>query len=70
MDYFYIIILIVLSGIFSGIEIAFIASDKLRLEIDKKKDKWYANTLNPLFQNPKKFIVTILIVNNTTLVVY
>lgn len=70
MDYFNIIVLIVLSGILSGIEIAFIASDKLRFEIDKKKNKFFAKILNPLFQNPKNFIATILIANNTTLVIY
>jgi len=70
MQYLNIIILLILSGIFSGLEIAFITSDKLRLELDKKKGKWYAQILNPIFQNPKKFIATMLIANNFVLVIY
>lgn len=70
MTYFLIIVLLLLSAIFSGLEIAFITTDKLRLEIDKKQEKWYANILNPIFANPKKFIATLLIANNLILVIY
>jgi len=70
MQYLNIIILLILSGIFSGLEIAFITSDKLRIELDKKKGKWYAQILNPFYQNPKKFIATMLIANNFVLVLY
>lgn len=70
MTYFLIIVLLLLSAIFSGLEIAFITSDKLRLEIDKKQEKWYANILNPIYKNPKKFIATLLIANNLVLVIY
>ncbi|GAB4457380.1 MAG: hemolysin family protein [Bacteroidales bacterium] len=70
MSYLLIIVLLLLSAIFSGLEIAFITTDKLRLEIDKKQDKWYANILNPIFANPKKFIATLLIANNLVLVIY
>ena len=70
MTYFLIIVLLLLSAIFSGLEIAFITSDKLRLEIDKKQEKWYATILNPIYKNPKKFIATLLIANNLVLVIY
>lgn len=70
MTYFLIVVLLLLSAIFSGLEIAFITTDKLRLEIDKKQDKWYAKILNPIYRNPKKFIATLLIANNLVLVVY
>ncbi|HOU97984.1 MAG TPA: hemolysin family protein [Bacteroidales bacterium] len=70
MNYLLIIVLLLLSAIFSGLEIAFITTDKLRLEIDKKQDKWYANILNPIYANPKKFIATLLIANNLVLVIY
>lgn len=70
MTYFLIIVFLLLSAIFSGLEIAFITSDKLRLEIDKKQKKWYANILNPIYKNPQKFIATLLIANNLVLVIY
>lgn len=70
MSYFIIIVLLLLSAIFSGLEIAFITADKLRIEIDKKQQKWHANILKPLYKNPKKFIATLLIANNLILVIY
>jgi CBS domain containing-hemolysin-like protein len=70
MIYFGILVIILLSALFSGLEIAFVTSDKLRLEIDKKQKKWYANIISHFTKIPKKFIASLIIGNNIALVIY
>ncbi len=65
-----LIILLLFSAIFSGLEIAFITSDKLRLEIDNKQGKWYASLIKRISKYPKNFISTMLIANNIVIVIY
>ncbi len=65
-----IILIILLSALFSGLEIAFVASDKLRLEIDNKQGKWYAMIISRFVKIPHKFIATLIIANNIALVIY
>lgn len=65
-----IIISLVFSAFFSGIEIAFISSDKLRIEIDKEKGKLTGKILSRFTKNPSQFIGTTLIGNTLALVVY
>jgi CBS domain containing-hemolysin-like protein len=65
-----LIIIISLSALFSGLEIAFITSDKLRLEIDNKQKKWYATIISNFTKIPKKFIASLIIGNNIVLVIY
>lgn len=55
---------------FSGIEIAFISSNKLRLELKSKQGDTIANLLSPFVKNPSKFISTTLVGNNVSLVIY
>jgi len=58
------------SAFFSGLEIAFISSNKLYIELEKKEDKFVGKLLTKLTKNPSKFITTMLVGNNIALVVF
>jgi CBS domain containing-hemolysin-like protein len=70
MEISIIILCLILSAFFSGMEIAFISSNKIYLEIEKKQDNFLSQILTKLTQNPSKFIAAMLIGNNVALVVY
>lgn len=65
-----IIISLILSAFFSGMEIAYISSNRIHLEIEKKQDGLLATILTRLTRKPSKFIATMLVGNNLALVVY
>ena len=65
-----LIIMLFLSAIFSGMEIAYITSDRVRVELDIKQGGIIASILNKFYKNSSFFISTILVGNNITLVVY
>ncbi|MGB2404816.1 MAG: hemolysin family protein, partial [Flavobacteriaceae bacterium] len=65
-----IILCLLLSAFFSGMEIAFVSSNRIFLEIEKKKAKFTANFLKFITQDPSRFITTMLIGNNIALVIY
>ncbi len=72
MDYSILIILsmLLLSAFFSGMEIAYVSSNKIHIEIEKKQNNFLASVLKKITKRPSKFIATMLVGNNIALVIY
>jgi len=70
MEISIIILCLILCAFFSGMEIAFISSNKIYLEIEKKQDNFISKILTKLTEKPSKFIAAMLIGNNIALVIY
>ena len=70
MEIVVIILCLLLCAFFSGMEIAFVSSNKIYLEIEKKQDNFLSNILTKLTEKPSKFIATMLVGNNISMVVY
>jgi len=70
IDIIIILVSLSFSGFFSGMEIAFIASNRLRLEIEKKEKNLRAGLLSMFTKNEALYIATMLIGNNIALVIY
>lgn len=70
MEISIIILCLILCAFFSGMEIAFISSNKIYLEIEKKQDNFLSRILTKLTENPSKLIAAMLIGNNIALVIY
>ncbi len=65
-----IVLSLILSAFFSGMEIAYVSSNKIHIEIEKKQSGFLAVVLSKITQKPSKFIATMLIGNNIALVIY
>jgi putative hemolysin len=61
---------LVLSAFFSGMEIAFVSSNRLKIELDKKLGLYPARVYSYFYKNQSKFISTLLLGNNVALVIY
>ena len=72
MEYHLIIIILslIFSAFFSGMEIAYVSSNKIHIEIEKKQNNFLAGVLKKITKRPSKFIATMLVGNNIALVVY
>lgn len=71
MDHLTVILLtLILSAIFSGSEMAFLSTNKLMIELNRKRHPRFSKITDTFHKNPGLFISTILIGNNTALVVY
>ena len=70
MEISIILLCLLFCAFFSGMEIAFISSNKIYLEIEKKQDNFLSQTLTKLTEKPSKFIAAMLIGNNIALVIY
>lgn len=70
MEISVILLCLILCAFFSGMEIAFISSNKIYLEIEKKQDSFVSKILTKLTEKPSKFIVAMLIGNTIALVIY
>ena len=70
IDYIIVIISLLFSAFFEGMEIAYVSSNKISIEIEKKKKNISSKILSKLTSNPSKFIVSMLIGTNLALVVY
>ncbi len=72
MDLHIVVVLfsLILSAFFSGMEIAYVSSNKIHIEIEKKQEGFISNLLKRLTKKPSKFIATMLVGNNIALVIY
>lgn len=70
MEWLLIAATIVLSGFFSGSEIAFVTANKLKLEVASRKNSFIANSLEFFKSNPETFLTTTLVGNNIVNVLY
>jgi putative hemolysin len=65
-----ILVCLLLSAFFSGMEIAFISANRFKLEVERKKGSTAANIISGFLERPSSFISTMLVGNNIALVVY
>lgn len=69
-DALIILVTLLLSAFFSGMEIAFISVNKLKIELDKGKGLFSARLLSGFLKAPSRFLGALLLGNNIALVVY
>ena len=64
------LVVLLFSAFFSGLEIAFVSSSKLRFEMDRDEQGFTARIIDLFYRHPNHFISTLLVGNNIALVVY
>ncbi|MCF8278647.1 MAG: hemolysin family protein [Flavobacteriales bacterium] len=71
MSYLVIILIcLVLSAFFSGMEIAFVSANRFKIEVDRKKGHLSGSIIGGFLEQPSRFISALLVGNNIALVVY
>ena len=66
----WLIVSLMASAFFSGMEIAFVSSNRLLAEMDKEKNGWAQKAISVFYQHPNNFVSTMLVGNNIALVIY
>src|SRR5690606_34603827 len=70
MDLLFITIALLFCAFFSGIEIAYLTSNNLKIELDNKQGAFFAWLLSTFLKHPSRFIGTLLVGNYIALVFY
>jgi putative hemolysin len=70
IELIYLLILILLSGFFSGTELAFVVANKLKIEVRARKKNLSALSAQYFINHPQNFFSTILIANNVVIIAY
>lgn len=65
-----LLVSMILSGFFSGMEIAFVSSNRLRAEMEREKNGLSQKAIAFFYRHPNNFVSTMLVGNNISLVVY
>ncbi len=65
-----IVVSLLFSAFFSGMEIAYISANRLRIELEKQKGSFSAPHISFLQDHPREYIATMLVGNNFALVIY
>lgn len=69
-SYVVILVSLLFSAFFSGMEIAFVSSNKLRFELEKRESRLTAKIITMFYRYPQQYITTMLVGNNICLVVF
>ncbi len=65
-----LVVLLILSAFFSGMEIAFLSANKLKIELNYQRGAYTGKIINDFIKKPSKFIITVLLGNNVVLIAF